>query len=447
MPMDSTVGARAHIDGGEDATVQTGPAPAVPPALAAVDSKTPKAPQQDLNRNEAADALGARSEEIARLERSLGDHIEAETEQSPENNRDETPSPPENEESKDVVVGIDQPSDPLADSDGSLRSREDSEGAYDSDLDDFELPKTCQVLKAPNGSLVYVVGSAHFSRESQDDVRRVIRNVRPRRVMVELCKQRVHILTLDESVLLRESSKISLQTIREAVSKMGTLQGGMYILLMQMSAHITSKLKIAPGGEFRVAYQEANRLNNCQIFLGDRQINITLKRAWANLGVWQRISIIWTLLFTEEDISAEDVEKCKEKDILEQLLGEMCVNHPDLTRVLIAERDRYLCRSLFDVAMSSPAPTSVVAVVGIGHQKGIVDHWDKAEDIDLHGLLVIPQPSLGVRVTNKALLVGMWVGIGFVAYKLTPRSLRQVVVSGVSHGLRYGTQKLSSMLK
>ncbi|XP_018494608.1 traB domain-containing protein [Galendromus occidentalis] len=450
MPMDSTVGARA--DGLEDdTTLQTGIA--VPPAPAAVESKTtPKTTHQDLNRNESTGEArdDDRSEEISRLEHSLGDHL-GDPDGNLEVNQNMNPSPKEDIEiARDVVPTIEDPAEPQGASDGVSEAKDGSQDPLadsDSEVDDFELPKTCQMLKAPNGCLVYVVGSAHFSRESQNDVRRVIRRIKPKRVMVELCKQRVHILTMDENILMRESSNISLQMIREAISKMGTLQGGMYILLMQLSAHLSSKLKIAPGGEFRMAYQEANRLENCQIFLGDRQLNITLKRAWASLGVWQRISIIWTLLFTDEEISAEDVERCKDKDILEQLLGEMCVNHPDLSRVLIAERDRYLCRSLYNVAMSSPVPSSVVAVVGIGHQRGITEHWDKAEDIDLHQLSVIPQASLGVRVTNRALVIGMWVGVGFVVYKLTPRGLRSALASGVEQGLRIGGEKLSLLWK
>lgn len=38
--------------------------------------------------------------------------------------------------------------------------------------DDFDnnLPETVTVLKHPNGAKVYLVGTAHFSKESQEDV-------------------------------------------------------------------------------------------------------------------------------------------------------------------------------------------------------------------------------------------------------------------------------------
>lgn len=75
------------------------------------------------------------------------------------------------------------------------------------------LPETVTLLKAPNGNNVYLVGTAHFSEESQKDVAFVIRNVRPRAVVVELCSSRVHILKHDEKTLLEEAKDINMQKV------------------------------------------------------------------------------------------------------------------------------------------------------------------------------------------------------------------------------------------
>lgn len=40
------------------------------------------------------------------------------------------------------------------------------------------LPETVSVLEAPNGSKVYLVGTAHFSKESAIDVQKTIQHVR-----------------------------------------------------------------------------------------------------------------------------------------------------------------------------------------------------------------------------------------------------------------------------
>lgn len=39
--------------------------------------------------------------------------------------------------------------------------------------DQVTFPETVAVLKASNGSVVYLVGTAHFSKESQEDVAQV----------------------------------------------------------------------------------------------------------------------------------------------------------------------------------------------------------------------------------------------------------------------------------
>ena len=107
---------------------------------------------------------------------------------------------------------------------------------------DFVLPKTCTLLKTPSGARVYLVGTAHFSRESHEDVERVIRAVQPDVCMVELCKSRVNILYLDEDTVMAESQKMSASRMVELMRQKGSLQGALYILLLSMSAHLTKEL-------------------------------------------------------------------------------------------------------------------------------------------------------------------------------------------------------------
>ncbi|GBP63175.1 TraB domain-containing protein [Eumeta japonica] len=98
----------------------------------------------------------------------------------------------------------------------------DIEGVPDLPLDKG-LPNTVTVLDAPDGGKVYLVGTAHFSLESQDDVSRVIQEVKPHIVMVELCEQRTNILLLNEEVILREAKKINIKRVRRLMME---LEGG-----------------------------------------------------------------------------------------------------------------------------------------------------------------------------------------------------------------------------
>ena len=101
----------------------------------------------------------------------------------------------------------------------------------------------------------------------------------------------------------------------------------MYLLLLSMSAHLTKELGMAPGGEFRRAFREAHSVPGCLVHLGDRPINITLKRALGSLSIWQKIKLGFNILTSKDSITKEDVEKCKQKDLLESMLEEMAGNN------------------------------------------------------------------------------------------------------------------------
>lgn len=119
---------------------------------------------------------------------------------------------------------------------------------YDS-VEEFEknLPQTVVMLRNEHGSKVYLVGTAHFSRESQDDVSLVIRNVRPDIVMVELCPSRIHMIHHDEKTLLEETKDMSFAKMQSITKANGLVNGLFYILMLNMSAKLTRDLGMAPG--------------------------------------------------------------------------------------------------------------------------------------------------------------------------------------------------------
>ncbi|XP_054710031.1 traB domain-containing protein-like isoform X2 [Uloborus diversus] len=302
---------------------------------------------------------------------------------------------------------------------------------FRSKISEQDLPETVTVLTTNEGSKVYVVGTAHFSTESQEDVSRTIRAVQPDVVMIELCKSRVNILTLDEETILEETKNINFQKIRAAIEQNGMLQSVVHLLLLSMSAYLTRQLGMAPGGEFRRAFTEAKQIPGCLVHLGDRPIHITLQRALATLNWWQKLRIAWHILRSKDPISKEEIERCKQKDLLEEMLAEMTGEFPELSRVFVKERDIYLAYSLQMSATPVPSPHSpdvcvpsyVVGVVGIGHVPGIIEHWGKVTEKDVAAILRIPEPSLYSRVLKKTVRYSLY-GLGvYGIYKLFPRSL------------------------
>lgn len=294
----------------------------------------------------------------------------------------------------------------------------------------FDLPETVTVLETSHGSKVFVVGTAHFSKESQEDVSKTIKAVQPDVVMIELCKSRVNILSLDEETILEEAKNMNFQKIKTAMEQNGFLQGVLYLLLLNMSAHLTKQLGMAPGGEFRRAYIEAKKVPGCFVHLGDRPIHITLQRALATLSWWQKLRIAWYMLRTKDPISKDEVEKCKQKDLLEEMLAEMTGEFPELSHVFVKERDIYLTYSLQMASVSLPSPNNektncpsyVVGVVGIGHVPGIKENWGKVTEKDIDPILRVPEASLSSKIIRKSIRYSM-LGLGMYGiYKVFPKS-------------------------
>jgi len=323
----------------------------------------------------------------------------------------------------------------VADVEDNINTTEDAPGlpAKRPKIGEPELPKTCHVLvSARSGARVYLIGTAHFSKESCEDVSLVIQGVQPDIVMVELCKARTNILHLDEETILEEAQNLDFEKSLEIIRSQGTVQGVMYLLLLSMSAHLTKELGMAPGGEFRRAFTEAKKVPGCMVHLGDRPINITLKRALAALSSWQKIKLGWNILTSKDSITKEEVEKCKDRDLLENMLAEMAGEFPAISQVFVAERDLFLAHSLQMAADAIPVhalgpdgqklegfnPPTVVGVVGIGHMPGIIKHWGKVTKEQVKEVVKVDPPSVMSRVFRFTVKTAFYGGCLYGAYRV-----------------------------
>lgn len=198
-----------------------------------------------------------------------------------------------------------------------------------------------------------------------------------------------------------------------------------------MSAKLTKELGMAPGGEFRTAMKEATKIKDCIVHLGDRPINITLQRAIKGLSLWQTAKLVFRLISFDETISKEDVEQCKQKDLLEQLMKEMAGEFPAFGEVFVNERDTFLCYSLQMAAAhpqfpkfqrtvkSSGEPLKVVGVMGIGHCAGVIKKWGHVDINDIPNIMIIPPASLSTRVFKFTVKYGTLSLIGYGIFKIS----------------------------
>ncbi|CAB3409076.1 unnamed protein product [Caenorhabditis bovis] len=297
-----------------------------------------------------------------------------------------------------------------------------------------------QWTKAFLESTVYLIGTAHFSKESQDDVTETVKHVQPDYVMIELCPARISIISMDENTLLNESRNLNSQKIMQTIKQNGAIQGILHVLLLSMSAHVTRELSMAPGGEFRAAHRSAAQTQLCRVVLGDRPIQITLQRALASLSMWQKLKFFIHVAFSHrQTITKDEVERCKQKDLLEQLLTEMADDFPQLSHIFVEERDAYMTHVLHTLLHRNAVekfitwqasntgkpfqPLAVVAVVGIGHTPGIINKWN--DPVDISDLILIPQPSLTSRILNIAARAAFWGSVGYLLYRGGTRIARR----------------------
>lgn len=258
----------------------------------------------------------------------------------------------------------------------------------------MELPASVTTLTRGDTTF-YVVGTAHVSQKSVDDVRTVIDTVHPDVVCVELCKSRYDALTKDSAFRDLDVFKV----VREG--KTLYLLG--HLALASYQRRIGASLGVQPGAELVTATKTAAK-REIPVELIDRDINITLRRTWRNLGVWRRITLLWSLIGGGDDeasdgegVTAETVESLKEPKALSEMLTELGRAVPEIKGPLVDERDQYLASKMRD---AGEGKKTVVAVVGAAHVPGMIKQLD--QPVDRAKLEIIPPPALWWRIAKWA---------------------------------------------
>jgi pheromone shutdown-related protein TraB len=249
------------------------------------------------------------------------------------------------------------------------------------------------VTKLTFGTRQYVlVGTAHVSSESIQEVSQVIRDERPSRVAVELDQGRFRALS--------EPKSWEKLDIFEIIRRR---QGFLLLANLALSSFqrkIGDELEVKPGQEMLSAIQTAQELG-IPYALIDREVQVTLRRAWKKSSLWGKNKLLATLVgsvFGSQDkIEKADVEALKKKNELEHMMEELAVELPAVKTVLIDERDRFLAAKLFDTEGEK-----IVAIVGAGHVPGMTEHLKALhagqETSDVSDISSLPPPSLWSKI-------------------------------------------------
>jgi len=251
---------------------------------------------------------------------------------------------------------------------------------------------------------IILLGTAHVSRESADLVKSVIEEQKPDTVCIELCASRYQ--SIRQKDRWQEMDIIKVIREKKAFLLLSNL------LLASFQKRIAKKFNVKPGQEMIQAIETAEALG-AEVYLADRDIRITLSRAWRKMSLWSKLKLLFSVILSVgeiDDISEDDIEKMKETDVLEALLSDVGKSMPVLRQILIDERDRYLAHKI----QSAPG-NRIVAVVGAGHVPGIKKVW--SSEVDISELEKLPPKKKGVGIIKWIIPLFIIALIGYGFYR------------------------------
>jgi pheromone shutdown-related protein TraB len=263
------------------------------------------------------------------------------------------------------------------------------------------LPKSVERIQLAEKE-IYVVGTAHVSAESVEDVKATIDAVGPDSICIELCAARHKALVQKDNWKKMDIFKV----IKEKRALFLLAQ----LILNSFYTRLGKQLKVQPGAEMIEGMQQADRIG-AELVLADRDIEITLKRVWGYLNLWNKLVMVSQLMasfFVGGSIDSELVEEMKSKDQLENIMEAFTDSFPEVKKRLIDERDIYLSQKI----RTAPGK-KIVAVVGAGHVKGIKEHIKNV--ISLEPIMEIPPKSVIPQILKWAipLLIVVLLVVGF----------------------------------
>lgn len=260
-----------------------------------------------------------------------------------------------------------------------------------------------------NNSELLLIGTAHISKESVNEVSDYIEEYKPDRVCIELDKTRFK--------NKKDNDSWSSTTITKVLK-----EGKGFLLLANMALasfqkRMGEQTGSKPGEEIlgaaKIAQEKGIPFSFC-----DREIQTTFKRAWRKSNFWNKCKLLATLIsaaFSKEEISKEELEELKKSDVLETMLAEMAKELPTIKKVLIDERDQFLATSMY-VAKGEKK----LGVIGAGHTKGILKNLELLDeeklDTDLSEIKNLP-PAGKIGKIFKYLIPSIIIGLiiyGFV---------------------------------
>jgi pheromone shutdown-related protein TraB len=221
-----------------------------------------------------------------------------------------------------------------------------------------------------DGKEIILIGTAHVSKLSVEQVKEVIDREQPDSVCIELDEQRY------KSIM--EGNKWREMDIFKVIKEKKATLLIMNLAISSFQNRLAKQFDTKPGQEMIQGIESAKEIG-AELVLADRNIQITFSRIWGNVGVWGKAQLLTSIIysiFNKETISEEELEKMKTQDTLNASLAEISEAFPKLKKPLIDERDQYLAQKIKE------APgKKIVAVLGAAHVPGITKEIHNEQDL------------------------------------------------------------------
>jgi pheromone shutdown-related protein TraB len=261
-----------------------------------------------------------------------------------------------------------------------------------------------------------ILGTAHVSRASVEAVQAMLEHEAFDAVAIELCESRAQGMRDPEAFKQMDL----FQVIRQG--KAGMVAAS--LVLSSFQKRLADQYGIQPGAEMKAAMDGAEQ-RGLPLWLVDREVGTTLRRAWHSVGLWQRFGLLGGLLasvFEDGKVEESEIEKLKQSDLLESAFSEFAAGSEPLYRSLIAERDAYMAAGLRLNAAALPAGSRVLVVIGAGHLKGLAGQLRTQHDdpaVKTSELGKAPPKARWPKWVALALVLAVFAAIAFAFHRNT----------------------------
>lgn len=221
-----------------------------------------------------------------------------------------------------------------------------------------------------NNKEIILIGTAHVSKHSAEQVKEVIEKEQPDSICIELDEQRYQ--------SIKDENKWKEMDIFKVLKEKKATLLLMNLAISSFQKRMAKQFGIKPGQEMLQGIESAEE-TGAKLVLADRDIQVTFSRIWGGIGLKGKATLLTSIIasiFSNETISEDELEKMKSQDMINSMLHEFTKEFPRLKKPLIDERDQYLAQKI------KHAPgRKVVAILGAAHVPGVQNEIQKEHNL------------------------------------------------------------------